>query len=108
MSQPGVVLTDVQAGGSITISGVTLGLTAPEVQDLTKAAAAGAVGPLADKIVDLSQKLGVTQGAMRTVLATVGLANIPDERLARPIHRVDAGLEPFEPRTRVGWRLFHR
>src|SRR3954447_18281070 len=88
MSQPGVVLTDVQAGGSITISGVTLGLTAPEAQELTKAAAAGAVGPLADKIIDLSQKLGVTQGAMRTMLAAVGQANVPDGRLAEKLAKV--------------------
>jgi hypothetical protein len=45
---------------------VTYGLTPEQVQELTKAAAAGAVGPLADRIVDLSSRLGVTQGATLT------------------------------------------
>ncbi len=87
MSQTGVILTDVRAE-TIAISGVTLGLTAPEVQELTKAAAAGAVSPLADKIVDLSQKLGVTQGAMRMMLATIGQADVPDERLVDKLAEV--------------------
>ncbi|MBV8575883.1 MAG: hypothetical protein JOZ58_12720, partial [Acetobacteraceae bacterium] len=87
MSQTGVEIKDVQAQ-TITISGVTLGLTAPEVQELTKAAAAGAVLPLADKIIDLSQKLGVTQGALRTLLKTVGLADVPDERLIEKLTEV--------------------
>src|ERR1700674_933057 len=47
---------------------VTYGLTPEQVQELTKAAAAGAVGPLADRIVDLSSRLGVTQGATLTML----------------------------------------
>ena len=81
MSQTGVEITGPVQAGTITISGVTVGLTAPEVKELTKAAAAGAVGPLADKIIDLSQRLGVTQGAMRTMLATVGQAEVPEERL---------------------------
>jgi len=76
----GVVLTDVRAQ-TVTISGVTIGLTAPEVQELTKAAAASAVGPLAETIMDLSLRLGVTQGAMRTMLATVGQADVSDDRL---------------------------
>ena len=43
-----------------------------EVQELTKAAAAGAVGPLADRIVDLSNRLGVTQGAALSMLRILG------------------------------------
>src|SRR4051794_23799044 len=85
----GVVLTDVRAE-TVAISGVTIGLTAPEVQELTKAAAASAVGPLADKILDLSLKLGVTQGAMRTMLATVGQADVPDDRLTEKLAEVVA------------------
>ena len=46
----------ITTGGNIA---VTYGLTPEQVQELTKAAAAGAVGPLANKIVDLSGKLGV-------------------------------------------------
>ena len=40
---------------------VTYGFAPEQVRDLTKAAASGAIGPLADRIVDFSQKLGVTQ-----------------------------------------------
>jgi len=40
---------------------VSYGLTPEEVKELTRAATAGAVGPLADKIVDLGTKLGVTR-----------------------------------------------
>src|SRR5690349_20082778 len=87
MSQTGVELWGVQAQ-TITINGVTIGFTAAEVQELAKAAAAGAVGPLADKIVELSQRLDVTQGAMRTVLATVGQADVPDERIAEKLAEV--------------------
>ena len=43
------------------------------MQQLTKAAVAGAVGPLVDKIADLSQKLGVTQDAAETLLRVLGL-----------------------------------
>ncbi len=112
MSQTGVILTDVRAE-TVTISGVTLGLTAPEVQELTKAAAAGAVSPLTDKIIDLSQKLGVTQGAMRMMLTTVGHAHVPDERLvdklgevvaqyrqSRRCHRCPAPGQPSRPGAR--------
>jgi tetratricopeptide (TPR) repeat protein len=60
---------------------LSVGLTGAEVQELTKAAAAGAVGPLADKIVDLSQKLGVTQGAALAILHALGHENIPADRL---------------------------
>ncbi|MBV8589944.1 MAG: hypothetical protein JO212_07770, partial [Acetobacteraceae bacterium] len=105
MSQTGVDLRDVQAE-TITISGITLGFTAPEVQNLIKAAAAGAVG-LADKISDLSQKLGVAYGAMRRMLADIGQADVPDERLveklaevvahSRKFHAAVAALDPENP-----------
>src|ERR1700704_4179324 len=36
---------------------VTYGLTPEQVQELTKAAVAGAVGPLADRIADLGNRL---------------------------------------------------
>jgi hypothetical protein len=53
---------------------VNYGLTREQVQELTKAAAAGAVGPLAKEIVDLSNRLGVTQGAALSLLRIVGPA----------------------------------
>ncbi len=80
MSQTAVALSKVSAK-TINISDVTVGLTAPEVQKLTKAAAAGAVSPLADKIIDLSQRLGVTQGAALAMLRTLGHDDVPVERL---------------------------
>lgn len=87
MSQIGVELRCVHAQ-TITISGITVGLTTPEIQALTEAAAAGAVGPLADKIVELSQKLGVTQVVMRAMLAAIGQADVPDEHLATKLEEV--------------------
>jgi tetratricopeptide (TPR) repeat protein len=80
MSQPGVALTDVQAQ-TINITGVTVGLAGLEVQELTKAATAGAVGPLADKIIDLTGRLGLTQGAALAVLRSLGHDDVPVERL---------------------------
>jgi hypothetical protein len=39
----------VAIGGNVTGSTITIGMTPEQVQELTKAAAAGATGPLADK-----------------------------------------------------------
>lgn len=80
MSQAAVSLTDVHAQ-TISITGATVGLTGPEVQELTKAAAAGAAGPLAEKIVDLTGRLGLTQGAALAVLRSLGHDDVPVERL---------------------------
>ena len=80
MSQIGVALNNVHAE-TVTVSDVTVGLTAAEVQELTKAAATGAVAPLADRIVGLSQRLGVTQGAALALLRTLGHGDVPVERL---------------------------
>jgi hypothetical protein len=79
--------------GAVVLQGADLSvivssISATELQNLTRAAAAGAVGPLADKIVDLSQKLGLTMGAMRTMLATVGQSGVPDEKLAEKLTEV--------------------
>jgi hypothetical protein len=59
----------ITAGGNVA---VTYGLTPEQVEELTKAAAAGAVGPLADRIADLSNRLGVTQGAAVSMLRIIG------------------------------------
>src|SRR5712671_2334527 len=80
MSQTAVSLTDVHAK-TINITGASVGLTGPEVQELTKAAAAGAAGPLADKIVDLTGRLGLTQGAALAVLRSLGHDDVPIEHL---------------------------
>jgi tetratricopeptide (TPR) repeat protein len=80
MSDPAVVFQNVEAS-TIRITGVTVGLTGAEVQELTKAAAAGAVGPLTDKIIDLTAKLGVTHGAALAMLRALGHEVVPIERL---------------------------
>jgi len=89
---------------------VNYGLTPEQVQELTKAAAAGAVGPLADKIVDLSNRLGVTQGAALTLLRIVGQRDVPLERLPEKLAEVAsqyqqaqaqlAALNPQNPQAR--------
>ena len=96
----------VSAGGNVAI---TYGLTPEQVQQLTKAAAAGAVGSLADKIVDLSQKLGVTQGAALTLLRVLGQQDVPLEQLPQKLAEVTtqykqamdrlAALQPEDPVT---------
>jgi tetratricopeptide (TPR) repeat protein len=67
---------------------VNYGLTPEQVQELTKAAAAGAVGPLADRIVDLSNRLGVTQGATLTMLRTLDQRDVPLEQLPQKLAEV--------------------
>jgi hypothetical protein len=81
VSQSAVQITDVQAGGSITITGVTVGLNGPGVQELIKAAVAGVAGPLADKIADLSQRLGVTECAALALLRLLSDDVVSIERL---------------------------
>src|ERR1700731_2723936 len=98
---------------AITASGnvaVTYGLTPEQVQELTKAATAGAVGPLADKIVDLSSRLGVTEGAAVSMLRIIGQQDIPPEKLPQKLAEVAAqyksamerlaSLDPQDPVTR--------
>ena len=86
------------------------GLTPEQVQDLTKAAVAGAVGPLTDRIVDLSSTLGVTQGAAVTMLRIIGQQDVPLEKLPQKLAEVAeqyksamerlASLDPQDPMTR--------
>jgi tetratricopeptide (TPR) repeat protein len=97
----------VIAGGDVSIA---YGLTVDQVQELTKAAAAGAVGPLADRIVDLSNRLGVTHNAAVTMLQIIGQEDVPVERLPRKLIEVAeqyksamdrvAGLDSRDPATR--------
>lgn len=75
---------------------VTYGLTPEQVQELTKAAAAGAVGPLADRIVDLSNRLGVTQGATLTMLRILGQGDVPLEQLPQKLAEVAIQFQKFQ------------
>ena len=75
---------------------VTYGLTPEQVQELTKAAAAGAVGPLADRIVDLSNRLGVTQGATLTMLRILDQGDVPLEQLPQKLAEVADQYKKFQ------------
>ena len=89
---------------------VNYGLPPEEVKELTKAAAAGAVGPLAEKVIDLSNKLGVTQGAAVSMLRIIGQQDVPLEKLPQALADVAeqyksvmkrlTGLDPQDPVTR--------
>jgi tetratricopeptide (TPR) repeat protein len=88
---------------------VNYGLSPEQVQELTQTAAAGAVGPLADRIVDLSNRLGVTQGAAVTMLRIIGQQDVPFEKLPQKLAEVAeqykqamerlAALDPQDPIT---------
>src|SRR5262249_55473587 len=96
----------INAKGDVT---VTYGLTPEQVQELTKAAVAGVVGPLADRITDLSQKLGLTENAALTLLRVLGQQNVPLEQLPQKLGEVTAqykramdrlaALDPQDPIT---------
>jgi hypothetical protein len=75
---------------------VTYGLTPEQVQELTKSAAAGAVGPLADRIIDLSSRLGVTQGATLTMLRILDQGDVPLEQLPQKLAEVANQYKKFE------------
>src|SRR6516164_11537622 len=94
---------------------VTYGLTPEQVQELTKAAAAGAVGPLADKIVDLSNRLGVTQGAALTLLRILGEKDVPFEQLPQKLGEIagqyqqaQAQLSALNPQNPLARELVER
>jgi len=65
---------------------IQIGFSADQVRMLIEAATRGAD----EKLADVSQRLGVTLGAMRTMLVTVGEAGVPDERLAEKLAEVVA------------------
>src|SRR5215475_13417956 len=67
---------------------VNYGLTPEQVQELTKAAVAGAVGPLANQIGELSRRLGVTEGAALTLLRILGQKDVPLEQLPQKLAEV--------------------
>jgi hypothetical protein len=102
VEQGSVAIVDSNAAGAT----INVGLTPEQVQELTKAAAAGAVGPLADKVLDLSNRLGVTQGAVLTMLRILGERDVPIEQLpqklaevATQFQKLQAQLAALDPRN---------
>jgi hypothetical protein len=97
----------IWAGGNVAL---TYGLTLEQAEELTKAAAAGAVGPLATQIVDLSKQLGVTEEAAVTMLRIIGEQDVPLEKLPQKLAEVAdryksamerlGALDPQDPVTR--------
>jgi tetratricopeptide (TPR) repeat protein len=117
MLTPGIQTSGAQspaisASGPVT---VTYGLTPEQVEELTKAAAAGAVGPLVDKIVDLTQRLGITQGAALSMLRIldeqdVSLEQLPQKlaEVALQYQRVIQRFAAFDPQDPVTQQLVER
>jgi hypothetical protein len=99
---------DVGAGATV-LQGdhLSIGFTAEQVRALVEAATKGAD----ERIAGVSRQLGVTQGAMRTMLATVGQAGVPDEKLAETLSEVfgvflrfGAGHRPtYHIRVQLAW-----
>jgi tetratricopeptide (TPR) repeat protein len=63
---------------------LSVGFTAEQVRALIEAATKGAD----ERVAEVSHRLGVTQGAMQTMLATLGQAEVPEERLAEKLAEV--------------------
>ena len=77
---------------------IIYGFKAKEVQDLMTAVVAGVVDPLADKIVDLSNRLGVTQDQTLTILKILGQKDVAIEQLVQKLAEVAVqfkGLDDF-------------
>jgi hypothetical protein len=75
---------------------VNYGPAPEQLQELTKAAAAGAVGPLLDKIVDLSSRLGVTLDATLAMLRIIGQEDVPLDQLRQKLAEVANNYKKFE------------
>lgn len=67
---------------------VTYGLAPEQVQELTKAAVAGATGPMSAQLVEVSGELGITQEAALTLLRVLGEQNAPLERLPEKLGEI--------------------
>jgi tetratricopeptide (TPR) repeat protein len=112
-----VALSDVHAGGNITISGVNVsqviqnGPTPDQLQQLTQAAAAGVTGVLLQQVGALSAKLGITENAVVAFLRTLGEQAVPTDQLTAKLAEVAtrynqavaraAALDPQDPATRT-------
>jgi tetratricopeptide (TPR) repeat protein len=76
---------------------------------MIEAAVTGATGPLAKQIGDLTNRLGVTHGAVLTMLRTIGEQEVPFERLTNKLAEIAtqyksavermATLDPHDPIT---------
>jgi hypothetical protein len=64
------------------------GSTPEQLQELSRAVAAGTAGSLADRIVDLSTRLGVTKTAVLTLLHVLDEEDVPLERLPQKLGEI--------------------
>ena len=73
------------------------GLTPEQLKQATEAAVRGATEPLLDRIDGISQKLGVTKEAAKTLLRIVGQQpDIPDDKLAEALTKVAADYKQLQ------------
>jgi tetratricopeptide (TPR) repeat protein len=81
------------AGRDVSNNTVTcnFGLTPEQLKQVTKAAVEGATEPLLDRIATISQKLGVTEDAAKTLLKIIGEdPGVPEDKLAEALSKVAA------------------
>ena len=76
---------DVGSGATV-LQGqhLSVGFTAEQVRALIEAATKGAD----ERVAEASRWLGVTQGALRTMLATLGQTDVPGEQLLEKLAEV--------------------
>jgi tetratricopeptide (TPR) repeat protein len=74
--------------GRDAIANYSTGSTPEQLQELSKAVAAGTAGSLADRIVDLSKRLGVTENAVLTLLHVLDEEDVPLERLPQKLGEI--------------------
>ena len=98
-----VTATDCGIAAGRDASGNTVtcnyGLSPEQVQELTRAAAAGATGPLTETIVALSKRLGVTENATETLLRIVGEQDVPLEQLTATLAKVANDYQRLQTRA---------
>lgn len=74
--------------GRDAIANYYTGSTPEQLQELSKAVAAGTADSLADKIIDLSARLGVTNAAVLTLLHVLNEEDVPLERLPQKLGEI--------------------
>lgn len=90
---------------------VIYGYTATQVAELVRAAGEGATAPLVREVEELRNRSGITEGAVLTMLRTLGQANVPIEQLPQKLadlakrHQELLARLPSNPATGARWRI---